>query len=205
MGSSWKFIQDLTDFIFVDQKPQKADIIFVPGGRSGEIAVTAARLWREGYAPYVLPSGRYSKLAGHCTIPGYETEWEYFRDILVREGVDEKAILKESQATFTYENAIYSRQVTDALGLEIERAILCPQATHARRSLLYYETQFPETEFFVCPTVVGDLSRDNWFSDEEKIDVVLGEVERCGSQFHGILREYGKKQETIRLGRENKI
>ena len=46
MGSGWKFIQDLTDFIFVEHAPEQADIIFVPGGRSGEIAVTAARLWR---------------------------------------------------------------------------------------------------------------------------------------------------------------
>lgn len=194
MESGWKFIRDLTDFIFVEQEPEHADIIFVPGGKSGDIAVTAARLWREGYAPCVLPSGRFSKPVGHCTIPGYETEWEYFRDILLREGVQESAILREDQATYTYENAIYSRRVTDALGLSIKRAILCPQATHARRSLLYYETQFPEAEFFVCPTVVGGVSRENWFLDGEKIDTVLGEVERCGTQFHEILREYGQRQ-----------
>ena len=40
------------------------------------------------------------------------------------------------------------------------------------------------------------ISRDNWFLDGEKIDVVLGELERCGSQFHEILREYaGKRQQ----------
>ena len=144
------FVQDMTEFIFVEDKPQKADMIFIPGGDRGELAVTAAGLFREGYAPLVLPSGRYSKPVGRCLIPGYETEWDFLRDILVREGVPAEKILEEKQATYTYENAIYSRRVTDAAGLAIRRAILCPQACHARRALLYYKILYPETEFFVC-------------------------------------------------------
>lgn len=188
-----KFIQDITDFIFVEDEPQKADIIFVPGGNQGAIAVKAAELFREGYAPWILPSGRYSKPVGYCTIPGYETEWEFLRDILIGQGVPREAVLEEQKATFTYENAIYSREVTDAMGLTVERAILCPQACHARRALLYYEILYPDTEFVVCPAVTRGISRDNWFLEDEKIDAVLGELERCGSQFHEILREYGKK------------
>lgn len=188
-----KFIQDITEFIFVEQKPEKADIIFIPGGNQGAIAVRAAQLYREGYAPLVLPSGRFSKPVGYCSIPGYETEWEFLRDILVKEGVPPECILEERQASFTYENAIYSRRVTDARGLTIRRAILCPQACHARRALLYYEILYPDTEFYVCPAVTRGISRDNWFLEDEKIDTVLGELERCGSQFHEILREYGKK------------
>ena len=111
------FVQDITEFIFVEHKPEKADIIFIPGGDRGELAVTAAELFRKGYAPFVLPSGRYSKPVGRCLIPGYETEWDFLKDILVREGVSEERILEEKQATFTYENAIYSRKVTDGLGM----------------------------------------------------------------------------------------
>lgn len=187
-----KFINDITDFIFVEHKPEKADIIFIPGGDQGAIAVRAAELYLEGYAPWILPSGRFSKPIGHCTIPGYETEWEFLRDILIGQGVPDAVVLEERQATYTYENAIYSRKVTDALGLKVERAILCPQACHARRALLYYEILYPDTEFVVCPAVTRGISRDNWFLEDGKIDVVLGELERCGSQFHEILREYGK-------------
>ncbi len=185
-----KFIQDITDFIFVEHKPEKSDIIFIPGSGYGELAVTAARLWREGYAPLVLPSGRYSKTAGYCTIPGFDTEWDYLKQVLLKEGVKEEAILEEKKATYTYENAIYSRQVTDRLGLKIRRAILCPQSFHARRSLLYYEILYPETEFFVCPTQTRGIGRQNWYQREDGIDTVLNEVERCGAQFHKILREY---------------
>lgn len=69
-------------------------------------------------APYVLPSGRYSKLLGsfsgvssknHIYNKEYETEWEFLKDVLIKNGVKEEAILKEDKATFTYENALYSK------------------------------------------------------------------------------------------------
>ncbi|MCI8416081.1 MAG: YdcF family protein [Lachnospiraceae bacterium] len=189
-----KFIQDITEFVFVEHPPEKADIIFIPGSSHKELAVTAASLWRQGFAPWILPSGKYSKPVGHCTIEGFKTECGYLRHVLLEEGVPEAAILQEHQATYTYENAIYSRQVTDKAGLEIKKAILCPQAYHARRCLLYYEILYPDTTFFVCPTNTRGITRDNWSTQEASIDLVLGELERCGGQFHEILRIYGVNQ-----------
>lgn len=190
------FTEELTKFIFVEDKPESSDIIFIPGSEEGAIALTAARLYRQGYAPILLPSGRYSKPVGVCQIPGYEsrTEWDFLRNILLREGVPEEAILEEKEATFTYENALYSRRVTDSLGLIIRKAILCPQAWHARRALLYYQVCYPQTAFLVCPTVTKDISRDNWFLADEKIDLVLRELEKCGSQFHEILKDERRKR-----------
>ena len=194
------FVQDITDFIFVEHEPEQADIIFIPGGDQGALAVTAARLYKAGYAPYVLPSGRFSKPVGHCRIPGYEerTEWDFLHELLVRECVPDSAILEEKKATYTYENAIYSRKVTDRQGLSIKKAILCPPACHARRALLYYKVCFPETEFLLCPTVTREISRENWFLEEQKIDIVLGELEKCGSEFHEILKEFRKQEERKR-------
>ena len=114
------YLKDISEFIFICNEPKKADIIFVPGGSYPEIAEEAARLWKEGYAPYVLPSGRYSKLLGsfsgvasknHIYNKEYETEWEFLKDVLIKNGVKEEAILKEDKATFTYENALYSKNI----------------------------------------------------------------------------------------------
>ena len=188
------FVQDITEFIFVEHKPEKADIIFIPGGDRGELAVTAAELFRKGYAPFVLPSGRYSKPVGRCLIPGYETEWDFLKDILVREGVPEERILEEKQATFTYENAIFSRQVTDAAGIQVRRGIICCQSHHTRRCRMYYQLLYPDTEFLVVPSNT-EVTKENWYRSERGIDLVLGEVERCGGQFHQILRELKEKKE----------
>lgn len=194
-----KVVQMMTNFIFLENMPQKADIIMIPGSGYGALADTAAALWHQGFAPLILPSGKYSKLIGHfegtcdnhypVSNPAPENECDYLSALLIDNNVAPSAILREPQATYTYENAIFSKQLTDAAQLDIHTAILCCQAFHARRCLMYYQLLYPNTRFIICPTVTQDISRDNWYLSDEKIDKVLGEIERCGSQFHEILRE----------------
>ena len=194
-----RFFDAITDFIFIEDVPAPADIIFLPGGTYPEAARHAAQLYHRGFAPYVLPSGKYSILrGGFVPDPGQdlsifkktpETEWEYLHDILRAEGVPGQAILKEDQATFTWENAIYSRKVLETLHIPVRSAILSCQAFHARRCLMYYQEQFPEVTFRVCPVVTKGIRAEDWYCSPQAIDVVLGEVERCGSQFHEIMKE----------------
>ncbi|MFR7900726.1 MAG: YdcF family protein [Ruminococcus sp.] len=126
-----EFMKNVEEFVFAESQPEKADIIFVPGNGFPDMAEKAASLYREGYAPYILPSGRYSitlgKFAGVQSkkeIYGgdYETEWEFLKNVLLKNGVPEEAILREDQATFTYENAIFSRQVTDLHKIQCEKS-----------------------------------------------------------------------------------
>lgn len=193
-----KFLDQYTEFIFVEDPPEKADIIFIPGSGFPQLGEEAAALYHKGYAPYILPSGRYSILAGGFSgvqekreiyTGDYETEWAFLKDVLMKCQVPQSAVLKEDQATYTYENAIYSRKVTDRLGMKIEKAILCCKPYHARRSLLYYQLLFPDTRFLVCPVRESDVTRENWFLTEKGTQLVLGEVERIGAQFHEIMRE----------------
>ena len=58
------FLKKTEEFIFVENRPEKADIIFVPGNGYPQMAEKAAELYREGYAPVVLPSGKYSITTG---------------------------------------------------------------------------------------------------------------------------------------------
>lgn len=186
-----QFIKNYTDFIFVEDKPEQADIIFIPGSQEGALAKKAAELWKQQYAPIILPSGKYGKLVGHFDGPqGYETEWEYLQTVLKEEGVPEQAIWKEDQATFTYENARYSRQVTDAAGLHVRTALVCCQAYHARRAKLYYEVCFPEAKICMIPVITKGIGRETWYQEERSVELVLKEVEHCGSQFHEIFRRY---------------
>lgn len=193
-----KFLKQTEDFIFIDDKPEKADVIFVPGNGYPQMAEKAAELYRRGLAPRVLPSGRYSvtvgKFAGVLDREeyyngDYETEWDFLKDVLIKNGVPEKAILREDQATFTYENAIYSRQVTDREHLDIKKAILCCKSCHARRALMYYKLLYPDTEFFVIPYCVDSINKDNWSETNEGIDEVMGEITRIIKQFSLMLKK----------------
>jgi uncharacterized SAM-binding protein YcdF (DUF218 family) len=188
-------IKDISDFIFLKDHPQKADIIFIPGGSYPEIAEEAARLWHGGYAEKILPSGRYSVMRGYFPGPlsneekysaKYETEWEFLKDVLIMNGVDEDAVLREDRSQFTYENALFSREVTDSLGMKINTAIICCKSFHARRCLMYYQLAYPESEFLICPSDIQNFTKDNWFATEKGIKRVMGELERCGGQFRDI-------------------
>ena len=186
-----KFLEEMTNFIFLEDAPKKSDVIFVPGSEEGALAKTAAKLFLEGYAPLIIPSGKYAKWTGHSIVDQFETESDYFAYLMMEEGVPEEAILKEREATYTYQNAINTRKLLDEWEIEVKRAILCCQAYHARRSKLYYQILFPDTDILVVPTITKGITRNNWFKSRETADIVLGEIERCGSQFHEIVAEYG--------------
>ena len=197
------FLDQITEFVFAEHKLERADIIFIPGSGHPQLAEEAARLYHQGWAPWILPSGRYSITTGkfsgvldkqECYQGCYETEWDFLSQVLQEKGVPGTAILKEDRATYTYENAIYSRQVTDGMGLEIKKAILCSKPYHARRCLLYYQLLYPDTKFMVYPIKDSKIQRDNWFLTEEGTRLVFGELERMGTQFHEIMREMRETQ-----------
>lgn len=193
-----KFLNQITEFIFVEDKAEKSDMIFIPGSGFPQLAEEAAKLYHQGLALYILPSGKCSILNGKFAgvqekqelYDGeYETEWEFLKEVLKKNQVSEEHILREDKATYTYENAIYSRKVTDCLGMEIKKAILCCKPYHARRSLLYYQLLYPETQFFVRPIQDSDVKRENWYLTEKGIRLVFWEVQKIGEQFEDITKE----------------
>lgn len=58
-----RFIEQISEFIFAEDEPEKADIIFIPGNGYSQMAEKAAALYGKKYAPFVLPSGKYSTLS----------------------------------------------------------------------------------------------------------------------------------------------
>ena len=189
-----KFLRDITEFIFLEDLPEKADLIIVPGNTWPQPARRAAALYHEGMAPYIVVSGRYSK--GQQTFAGagcegdrykgaYMTEADFLTDVLIREGVPETAVLQERKAEFTLENARYIRKLLEEKKMTVKKALICCQAFHARRCRMYFEYVFQDTdvEFLMCPAVTQGISRCSWMESQKGLDTVLGELRRCGEQF----------------------
>ncbi len=187
-----EFYEMIENFIFIEDEPEPSNILFLPGNRFPHMARKCAAMYREGIAPWILPSGRYAagqeKFEGAAVMsdcyPGpYETEWAFLKDVLVKEGVPEEAVLREDRATYTWQNASFSRDVTQQAGLDIQKAIICCKTTHARRCLEYYRIAFPQTRLLVCPVDCEGITRENWRKSALGIHTVMGEAARLVEQF----------------------
>jgi len=194
-----RIIDDITDFIFVNDKPIKSDIIFLPGGSHPAVPEYGAALYREGYAPLLMPSGgvsvKFDKWQGvkekaDIYNGDYHTDCEFFTDVLIKNGVPLTVIIEENESGHTRDNAFFSRRVADERKIEIKSGIIVCKSFHARRCLMLYQLAFPEARLVVCPATVFGITRENWFLSELGTDRVLGELARCGGQFAGDIKEY---------------
>ena len=185
------FLADISDFIFVSDPPEKADVIFIPGGAYPELPEHAARLYKEGYSPLIMPTGKYSVKRGHFAgvhskadvyNGDYRTECAFITDVLLKNGVPAAAILREDRSEYTQQNAFFSRTITDGLGLHIKKAIIVCRSFHARRCHSYWQLAYPNTVFCICPVNPDGITKENWILTEKGVERVLGELARCGNQ-----------------------
>lgn len=194
-----RIIEDITNFIFVEDAPRKVDAIFLPGGSHPQQPEYAAELYKQGIVPIVIVSGGVSvkkqkfdgvKSKADIYNKKYKTDCEFLTDALNINGVPMFTIYGEDKSGHTRDNAFFSKKIADENGLEIKTAIIVCKAFHARRCLMLYSLAFPNTKFYVCPVVCMGITKDNWYKTEQGVDRVLGELARCGNQFVDDIKEY---------------
>lgn len=194
-----RIITDISNYIFVADEPEKADAIFLPGGSHPEQPEYAAELYHKGYAKWLIPSGGISvkldkwhgvRSKADIYNGDYQSDCEFFTDVLIKNGVPTNAIIGEYKSGHTRDNAFFSRKIVDEKGIEINTAFIVCKAFHARRCLMLYQMAFPEVSIKVCPIHCYNITKDNWFETEQGINRVLGELARCGNQFVGDIKEY---------------
>ena len=194
-----RIISDISNFIFLSDKPEKVDAIFLPGGSYPEQPEYAAELYNRGYAKWLIPSGGVSVKQDKW--PGvrskadrysgdYQSDCAFFTDVLLKNGVPVSAIIGENQSGHTRDNAFLSRKAVDRAGIAIKTAMIVCKAFHARRCLMLYQMAFPNADIKVCPVHCYNITKENWYKSEAGIDRVLGELARCGNQFVGDIRRY---------------
>lgn len=194
-------IKDITEFIFIEDEPVRADIIFIPGSALPIVSEKSAQLWCDGYAPYIMPSGKYGKDKGYFPGPKsktdiykgpYETECDFMTDVLVKCGVSCDKIIMERESEYTKSNAFLSRKVLDEKDITINTAIICCKTFHARRVMMLYKWAFPEAELKIITVDPYDINKNNWYKTDYGIKRVMGELERCGSQLIDAVPFYRK-------------
>ena len=194
-----RIITDISNFIFVSDEPEKVDAIFLPGGSFPEQPEYASKLYRQGYAKWLIPSGGVSvkrdkwpgvRRKAELYSGDYQSDCEFFTDVLLKNGVPAAAIIREDKSGHTRDNAFLSRKAVDERGIDVKTALIVCKAFHARRCLMLYQMAFPDVDIKVCPVHCYNITKENWYESEAGIDRVLGELARCGNQFAGDIKQY---------------
>lgn len=194
-----RIITDISNYIFISDAPGKADCIFLPGGGHAEPPEYAAQLWHKGYAKWLIPSGgvsvkrdKWNGVRSKADVYNgdYQTDCEFLTDVLLKNGIPADVIIGEDRSGHTRDNAFFSRAAIDKKGIQARTALIVCKAYHARRCLMLYQMAFPHTEIRVCPVHCYNVTKDNWCKSERGIDLVLGELARCGNQFVQDIKGY---------------
>ena len=119
------------NFLIVNEKPQKADVIIVLNGSDDRVPY-AAELYQLGYAGKVLLSGDDS----------------YMTQQALASGIPQSALLLENQSKTTFENARYSLKIVQDQGYK--SAIVVTSAYHTRRAGIIFDQFFKGIRLTIC-------------------------------------------------------
>jgi len=168
-------IRKITDYIFLEAKPNAADLAMVFGTRSyQEPCQTAKRLYEDGFAPKILLSGGNNRTTGR-------NEAREMALGLIDMGVAMTDIIVEDKSANTLENVLFSKRVIEEeIGFgNVRRILVVIKNYHARRALMTLKRHFPEgIEFIPIPYNLMGFNRDNWHQSEIGREKVMGEMER---------------------------
>ncbi len=170
MESRLKTINAITKFIFIEDKPSKADLIIVPGSSHAGLAKKASELYLNGFARKVLFTGGYN--------PKIRKAESFFgKGTAIKSGLPAKDIFCEDKSTNTRENALATLALLKHLNLKYKKIILVSKPYHARRLLMTFRSVFPKVNFFIV-TAKDDrnINKDNWWKNKEKADKVEEEI-----------------------------
>lgn len=160
------------DFLIVDEKPVKSDVIIVLSGGDGRLE-KGVQLYKEGYAPYLLLSnGSVENL--------YKRALEF--------GIPNDSILMEIKSDSTLDNAVFSKEIM--LDFQFESAIVVSSDSHMRRVKVLYDKTFRNSDIRLT-YVAGEMNTYNpkrWWVDESNRNITLREyIKLVGNLFgfHG--------------------
>ena len=106
--------------------PSQADVLVALGGESGDRALTAASIFRDGFAPRMLVTGL------DTSPPGVRAAYLHWRaQVLVEQGVPLERIIGDANSTNSWEEAVNTRRTTEANGWR--RVLVVSDPYHMRR------------------------------------------------------------------------
>ncbi|PHN00943.1 hypothetical protein CRP01_39650 [Flavilitoribacter nigricans DSM 23189 = NBRC 102662] len=171
-----KNAQILWDYHNLDFALEEADFILAMGSHDERVAIHAAQLVLDGYAPLLITSGGFGKVTKKIW---NTSEGKHFANIAEKMGVPREKILVEEEATNTGDNVTKSKAILASHGINVEKGILVTKPYMCRRAYATAAKQWPEIEWLVS---APELSFGDYPNSEVPLDrminLMVGDLQR---------------------------
>jgi uncharacterized SAM-binding protein YcdF (DUF218 family) len=172
----------LGEYLIVEHKPQKADLIVCLGGHGVGNVLAAVDIFQRGFAPYffkakeIEPDGiDYLR----SKVKDYPTGFDLFTMITEGFGIPEEAIISpEKRVGSTIEEANLVR--TFVLDKGYRSLILVSSLTHSRRTYLTFRRVFKDSEVTLIslPSHYQQFSPKDWWKKREYTKELIIEYQK---------------------------
>jgi uncharacterized SAM-binding protein YcdF (DUF218 family) len=172
----------LGEYLIVEHKARKADLIVCLGGRGMENALAAVDAYNKGLAPYIFrakelePDGLdYLRQR----VQGYPTDFDLFRLIVQGFGIPEEVIFSsEDRADSTIDEARLVRKLVHDRG--VRSLILISTLTHSRRAWLTFKNVFEDDdiEIISLPSHYQLFDPKDWWTKRKYAKEVILEYQK---------------------------
>ena len=168
--------QIIWDYHLLRHPLEKCDAILVLGSQDTRVAEWGAQLWLESWAPLLILSGGLGRFTKQDWV---RTEASLFAEVAKEKGVPAEAILIEDLSTNTGENILFTKQLLEKKGLDLQHFLLVQKPYMERRSLATFQKQWPGKK--ICVSSPPILFRDYPTPDlpmEKVINIMTGDLQR---------------------------
>ena len=173
-------LQVIWDYLCLNEKPRKADVIVGFGNFNEDIPRRAAELYLQGYAPKILFTGGLGRNTVGL-LP--ESEADRFARVAIGCGVPDEAIIREDKSTNTAENIIFTRKLLEDLNVPHDHILGVHQPFMERRITAAMGVYWPELNFSVTSPQVTipeylEAARGQGITENASISVIVGDFQR---------------------------
>ena len=173
-------LQVIWDYLCLNEKPRKADVIVGFGNFNEDIPRRAAELYLQGYAPKILFTGGLGRNTVGL-LP--ESEADRFARVAIGCGVPDEAIIREDKSTNTAENIIFTRKLLEDLNVPHDHILGVHQPFMERRITAAMGVYWQELNFSVTSPQVTipeylEAARGQGITENASISVIVGDFQR---------------------------
>lgn len=164
------------DFLHTGDEIGKADCIFTMGSNDLRVAERSAELYHRGCADVMIFSGglgRFTKSNWN------QSEAETFAQIAVKLGVPEDKIIMKSKSTNSGENVVFTRRLTESLGLNLNSFILVQKPYMEKRALATFLKHWTDKQVSVTsPKIEFENYPNQHINQDMLINTMVGDFQR---------------------------